>query len=75
MVLGTEICIGVPGDETREVTRTVSTRLCTVKLIYVLVALVEDRVGTTMCCHTLPLACVESSAAGLGSWSGIVSSE
>jgi len=44
-------------------------------LVYVLVALVEDRVGTTMRCHTISLACVESSAAGLGSWSGIVSSE
>jgi len=30
VVLGTEICTGVPRDETREVTRTVSTRLCTV---------------------------------------------
>jgi len=30
VVLGTEMCIGVSGDETRAVTRTVSTRLCTV---------------------------------------------
>jgi len=30
VVLGTEICTGVPGEETREVSRTVSTRLCTV---------------------------------------------
>ena len=30
VVLGTEICIGVPGDETREVTGAVGTRLCIV---------------------------------------------
>ena len=30
VVLGTEICIGVPRDETCEVTRTGSTSLCTV---------------------------------------------
>jgi len=46
-----------------------------VKLIYVLVAHVEDRAGTTMRYHTISLAGVESSAAGLGSWCGIVSSE
>ena len=28
------------------------------KLIYVLVAHVEDRVGTNMHCHTIALACV-----------------
>ena len=55
----------MPGEETRGVTRNSSTGLCTVKLIYVLVAHVEDHVGTTMRCHTISLACVESSAAGL----------
>jgi len=30
VVLGTKICTGIPGEETREVICTVSTRLCTV---------------------------------------------
>ena len=30
VVLGSKISTGMPGEETREVTRTVSTRLCTV---------------------------------------------